>query len=194
MSEPDLTDGDPLDLPLDVASLDGLLDTLEAMLDTAAAPVCELTVDLGGTIITGHVGPTLVALTGPVIADRVEFTASPTTQLPGLLAELVDLGPRRFYPPVEAVELGADQVDALQAGQPGIIADVDGTPPLLWTVSVTWGAGRSRVVEMLDSGSRLWALSRLPDARTRLDPVSPTQVFRQLSGLLPTDDEMASAQ
>jgi hypothetical protein len=136
---------------------------------------------------------------------RRKLVDVPTPFLPAALARMNELGPRpRIEPAVrlrfdvsELLELLARRRDTRHRPEPEGAA----VAPLLsglrehWRAEARWPSapdspGR-RVVEVIDTEAGLWLV--VPDEPTvELWPTTPTDVWMQLAGLLPRDEELAT--
>jgi len=179
-----------------------LVPTLAAM----AAPVCEGTLERGSRRARLWVDARVAVLLMPEPDGRLRLATVPTPFLPVALARANDLGPRPRLEPAIRLSFTADELARLLAERdpaavpPG--AEAAALRTLLqelcehWRVEVRWTPSPQspgvRVVEAIDTNAGLWLV--VPDGPTvELWPTTPTIVFRQLTALLPSSEELAGA-
>jgi hypothetical protein len=179
------------------AVLDGAGDVLpEAALAAVRAPICEIALALDDRTGSAWVGPAWCLLSVPLDDGRRRVHAGPTDWLPILLARLNGLQPR----PRQKAEHGL-RLDAAGLAQAlaGGVADprVDEllrTRVGHWRATARWsapaGAPSTRTIEVIDCLTGLWRVSATGD-QVELEPTTPTAVWRELVGLLPSDQELA---
>ncbi len=157
-------------------------------LTAVAAPRLRLRVVAADEALDAWVDDATFALLLPRAdrPDELALRGYPRAHAPGVLAELVGLGPRRAHPaacgerrvaaPVLAQALAVDGPE--RAG----LADVLVTPAWLWRVEarppLADAPGRS--LEVLDTAAGLW-LVRADGGDAVLRATTPTRVFRGLS-------------
>ncbi len=172
------------------------------------APVCELDLQRGARRGRGGVGERFATLVVPAREGAgYRLIVVTTAFLPDVLGRLNDVSPRPRLAPglllryaqgdfarilarrdaALAAALAGDDDTALAAAEL-----VDGLREH-WRVDARWasagGGHGGRAVEVLDTDRGLWRV--VPDgAAVELRPSTPTQVFRALAGLLPSDAEL----
>lgn len=179
-----------------------LAPTLEAM----ATPVCEGTLERGSRRARLWVDARVAVLLMPEPDDRLRLATVPTPFLPAALARANDLGPRPRIEPATRLSFAPDELARLLAERdPAAVATGDDAPALRtlvgelrehWRVEARWAPSPEspgiRVVEVIDTNAGLWLV--VPDGPTvELWPTTPTLLFRQLTALLPTSEELAAA-
>lgn len=155
-------------------------------------------------------------------APAFEATFLSRSLLTGQLGRLVALGPRprtKVSDPVETDEglletllaggapVSPSQVEMLIGAHDDIVPawlDVLSTlsrPSLRWRAGAWWNAPeespQARLLEIIDSDAGMFLVSHVPRrehryARVSLRPVTPSQVWRLLCGLLPRPEEIAA--
>ena len=126
----------------------------------------------------------------PKVTDPIEVDL-------GLLEALV--GGAEALAPSE-VEMLLDAGDEVVPAWVEVLALLSGGAQARWRIGVWWNSHEespaARSLEVIDSKAGLFVVSHLARgprrfARVRLHPVTPTQVWRLLSVLIPTSDEVA---
>lgn len=193
---------------------DAVADDIRPLLEAVTASVCDLMIDIDDRRIVGWVSPELAVVLLPTRErdGRADVVAAPTVNLPIFLTELTDLGPRSDDGRGVTIELDADLLPALLAGDPDEVAagtllgqpiDADAAHALSsllrgavrrWRVVAAWGDGADdqQAVEALDGATGAWLVEREGD-RARLSTVTPTELYRGFTALLPTAEELATA-
>jgi hypothetical protein len=132
--------------------------------------------------IDGWLGDEAAVLALPQVGDPVELRTYPLGFLPGVLADLIDLGPRprperaelRVPSSMLAAALAADGPDREQ------LADVLREPFVLTRIEAEPADGSPGAsLELLDTAAGLWLL-RADGGDALLAPTSATRVFRGL--------------
>ena len=178
---------------------------LQPALEAMRSPVCALDLQRGDRRGSGWVDAQVAAMLLPEPDGRRKLVDVPTPFLPAALARMNELGPRprveravrlRFEVP-ELLELLARRRDSRDRPEP----DASAVAALLaglrehWRAEARWppaqGSAGRRVVEVIDTEAGLWLV--VPDEPTvELWPTTPTDVWRQLAGILPRDEELAA--
>ena len=184
---------------------------IEAVARAVAEPLCLLEVEVDSKRLHGWVSPDMVVLLEePVGDDLGDVMVEPTTYLPLLLTNVVALGPRPVFHVGVVAELDERELFELSAATPELLlcdSDAERTEDLgvavalasliksyrrRWIVRARWGDGARagwRVVEALDSDDGWWGVERV-DGRARLAATDATILYRRLTALLPTNDEL----
>jgi hypothetical protein len=174
------------------------------------APVCELELQRGPRRGRGGVGERFATLIVPARENTgYELIVVTTAFLPDALSRLNDVSPRPRVAHALILRYGQGELARILAGRDAALAaelagDDDKAAAAAelveglrehWRVEARWataggGHGR-RAVEVLDSDRGLWRV--VPDgAAVELRTSTPTEVFRALVGLLPSDTELTS--
>ena len=183
---------------------------LDPGLGAILAPVCRLTLERGPRRARGWVGERHATVLVPAGPELVELVPLPTRFVPDALARLNDLGPRAGREAAPRLRLAAGELAELLAGGQGppgwrlageerrVAAQglVDGLREH-WRVEARWRPSPSspgvRSLEVVDTDGGLWRV--VPDgADVELWPASPTEAWRELTALLPRDDELAEPE
>jgi hypothetical protein len=176
---------------------------LQPALEAMRSPVCALDLQRGDRRGAGWVDAQVAAMLLPEPDGRRKLVDVPTPFLPAALARMNELGPRpRAEPAIrlrfetsELLELLARGRDTRDRPEP----DASTVARLLaglrehWRAEARWPPARDspgrRVVEVIDTDAGLWLV--VPDEPTvELWPTTPTDVWTQLAGILPRDEEL----
>ena len=194
-----------------VAENGEIVAEIDAVARAVAEPTCRLEVEVDSKRLYGWVSPDTVVLLEASVGDDVgEVMAGPTIYLPLLLTNIVGLGPRPVLHVGAVAELDESELSGLSAATPErLMSDSDAQRTAdsrvavaiaslitsyrrRWIVRVWWGDGARaglRVVEALDSDDGWWGVERV-DGRARLAATDATTLYRGLTALLPTNDEL----
>ena len=178
---------------------------LRPALEAMRSPVCGLDLQRGDRRGSGWVDGQVAAMVLPEPDGRRKLVDVPTPFLPAALARMNELGPRpRIEPAVrlrfdvsELLELLARRRDTRHRPEPegAAVATLLSGLREHWRAEARWPPARDspgrRVVEVIDTEAGLWLV--VPDEPTvELWPTTPTDVWMQLAGLLPRDEELAT--
>jgi len=176
------------------------------------APVCELELQRGDRRGRGGIGERFATLVVPAAEDAgYRLIIVTTAFLPDVLSRLNDVSPRPRLAPGLLLRYAQGDLARILAGRDAALAaalagDDDAARAATeliegllehWRVDACWapaaGGRARRAVEVLDTDHGLWRV--VPDgAAVELRSTTPTQVFRALVGLLPSDAEVASGR
>lgn len=181
----------------------GLVGGLRAV----SEPICELAMARGRREGNAWVKEQWSALVVPAGEQaRWRLHVVPTEFLPAVLARLNDLGPRPRHRPAVRLRFAAGGLAAMLAsGDPSAVASggndnqraaARGLVAGLrehWRVEARWEPSRGspgvRALEVIDTVGGLWLV--VPDGGdVELWPAAPTLVWRQLTALLPRDEDL----
>jgi len=179
---------------------------LSRALAARSSPVCTVELHRGDRVGHGWLdGEAALFVTPAADPRQANLTAVATGLVTDLLARMNGLGPRpRADPPVRitlapgtlATALATRSIAGTGLGVPedAALGQVLDTLRAHWSVEARWHPSPDspgvRAVEVLDADCGLWLV--VPDGPTvELWPTTPTQVFRLLAGLLPSDRELA---
>ncbi|MCW2845767.1 MAG: hypothetical protein JWN22_3683 [Nocardioides sp.] len=175
---------------LEIALASGALD---AALGTVAAPVVRLSLVVAGSAVRlehrGWLGRETLALLLGVRPGLHQLMTLDPAFLTASLVRLTRMRPRRNGQPTGAdldterlTDLVAEDPGARRAGLARVGAD------LAWDLRLTWAGGGRHLVAVDGPGG-----IRLADPVTgALRPASNTFVYRVLTTVLPSDDELAA--
>lgn len=202
-----------------VIEQDRLHPALAAALAAVTDPICRLRVrlvDHDGREVTGvgWITPDAAALLLDLPAGLAELVSVDPTFLPASLARIVRLGPRPRLPAgTPEMELPARRLAALMAIDPArrrqarealaadseqqahpLVASLLTAPWTVWGIDVSWSAKgdapRGRALRVADIDAGMLRIESTAGTAT-LMPTTPTELWRRLTLLLPTDDELA---
>jgi len=178
-----------------------LVPALEAALEPVVTLAIEQRDNQGSRIDgTGWVVPGIAALLLDAPDELCELVTVHAAMLPSALARVVALGPRDrgatspLHVPDGAMDrlLGADtgarRAVANELGKDRLPDIADG-PWNHWSIRAQWAPDGQRTVTVLDTSRQMWLVVRPTPGVHTLCPTDPTQVWRLLTRLLPTDDE-----
>ena len=171
---------------------------LELMLAAIDAPVCRMHVARDGGAAGISLGRAALVLAVTSTPGRVRLRPFAPEALAGLLAQLVDLGPREPPPGGEPVRLPAavlaDAIARAQAPADAPPAAPPDTPrPPLHDVRSHWrivarpappGDDDGRAIEALDADGSWWLLTA-SGSEVELAPVRSERIYRGFGRLIP---------
>lgn len=181
---------------------------LERVLAPTLAPVLELAVSRDDVVARGWADDRDASLLIPLSGGELRRLAGvPVTLLPGVLAGMLGVGPRPGPAEREPVELESGQLGRLIAGERGQraaegqgAADSPEPPEAAavvaglrdhWRIDARWVEdGRAEMLEAIDAARGLWLVMPRREGGARLEPTCATEVWRHLTGLIPTSVEM----
>jgi hypothetical protein len=179
---------------------------LDALREAIRGASVRLTIERGGRIGHGWLGPDRAVLAHPLAGRRARVTALPPALLIDALVRLNDLGPRpRVEPAVRIAAAPGALAAALADRAPERVplSDPDQAAAFAalltglrehWRVTVAWDPAErqqlgGRRLEVLDTDGGYWLV--IPDDPTvELWPTTPTAVFRALCDLFPQPSEV----